>query len=134
VSGFEARKVDLFRPYPDEVPWQLLGQTGIDDDTLSELLSLDFVRVAKHQGRVVGAYGLRPLDPTRYELVTLVVEPAYRRQGLGRWLAGHAIGLAETKGGREILARPGPGPSRRFLEQLDFQPDGDALLLTLTPE
>lgn len=134
MSGFEARKVELFRPYPDEVPWELFAQAGIDDDAVRELLSLDFVRVAKHQGRVVGAYGLRALEPTRYELVALVVEPAYRRQGLGRWLAGHAIGLAETKGGRHILARPAVGPGRRFLEQLDFQPDGNRLLLTLTPE
>jgi len=134
VSGFQARKVDVFRPYPDEVPWDLLGQAGIAEEELSALLSLDFVRVAKHRGRVVGAYGLRPLEPTRYELVALVVERAYRRRGLGRWLAGHAIGLAETKGGREILARPGAAAGRRFLEQLDFEPDGDGLLLTLIPE
>ncbi len=139
MSAFRPRDVAMFRPYPDEVPWDLLTEpppagAGVDDGVVAELLSANFVRVAKHDDRVVGAYALRPLTPTRYELVALVVDAGYRRQGLGRWLAGHAIGLAETKGGREVVARPADAAARRFLADLDFHPDGDALLLTLTPE
>ncbi|MBK81293.1 MAG: hypothetical protein CMQ43_10345 [Gammaproteobacteria bacterium] len=139
MSAFRPRDVSMFRPYPDEVPWELLTEpppagAGLDDAAVAACLDANFVRVAKHADRVVGAYALRPVTATRFELVALVVEPGHRRQGLGRWLAGHAIGLAETKGGREVVARPADAAARRFLAGLDFQPDGDALLLTLTPE
>lgn len=139
MSAFRPRDVSMFRPYPDEVPWELLTEpapagAGVDDAVVTELLDANFVRVAKHDERVVGVYALRPLAPTRFELVALAVDAGYRRQGLGRWLAGHAIGLAETKGGREVVARPADAAARRFLTGLDFQPDVDALVLTLTPE
>lgn len=139
MSAFRPRDVALFRPYPDEVPWEMLTEPppaggGVDDAVVAELLAANFVRVAKYGDRVVGAYALRPLTPTRFDLVALVADVGYRRQGLGRWLAGHAIGLAETKGGREVVARPTDAAARRFLAGLDFRPDGDAVLLTLTPE
>lgn len=139
MSAFRPRDVALFRPYPDEVPWDLLTEpppagAGVGDAAVSELLAVNVVRVAKHDDRVVGAYALRPLTSTRFELVALVVDAGHRRQGLGRWLAGHAIGLAESKGGREVVARPVDAAARRFLAGLDFIADGDALLLTLTPE
>jgi GNAT superfamily N-acetyltransferase len=142
VSDFRARDVRIFRPYPDEVPWELLADAGVDDATLATVLALNFVRVAKHGGRVVGAYGIRPLTATCFELVALIVADGYRRRGLGRWLLGHAIGLAETKGAREIVARAVGGQDRRtgarapsrFLERMGFEPAGDGLRLILTPE
>ncbi|MEQ8857126.1 MAG: GNAT family N-acetyltransferase [Pseudomonadales bacterium] len=132
MSGLRPRDVDVFRPYPDEVPWDLLAEAGVDEDTLARVLELNFVRVAKHRGRVVGAYGIRPLAPTRFELVALIVADGYRRQGLGRWLLGHAIGLAETKGGREVFASARQG--RRFLEGMGFEAHADGVRLVLTPE
>ena len=144
MSGFRPPDVNIYRPYPDEVPWDLLAATGIHEDELAAVLELNFLRVAKHRGRVAGAYGLRPVTPLCYELVTLIVEEGYRRKGLGRWLAGHAIGLAETKGAREIVCRcgasagGGAGAAQRFLERLGFvaarPADRFALRLTLTPE
>jgi GNAT superfamily N-acetyltransferase len=139
MSGFRASDVHIFRPYPDEVPWELLGDAGVDDAALAALLDLDFLRVARHQGRVTGAYGIRPQTATCYELVVLIVAEGYRRQGLGRWLLGHAIGLAETKGGREIVTRRGGHEGRdrgaeRFLTRMGFEPDDAGLRLTLTPE
>jgi len=136
------RDVEIYRPYPDEVPWDLLEATESAEADLAAVLELDFLRVAKYHGAVAGAYGIRPLTVTRYELVLLVVAEPYRRQGLGRWLLGHAIGLAETKGGREILAGSGPAPgnavrgsrAQRLLSGMGFVPDGGGLLLRLTPE
>jgi len=128
----------MFRPYRDEVPWDLLVNTGAeagagaDEDALAAVLELDLVRVAKLAGRVVGAYGIRPLTPTRYELVALVVAEGWRGKGFGRWLLGHAIGLAESRGGREILVR-GQRPAA-FLRRFGFEPAGADLLLELTPE
>ena len=77
-------------------------------------------------------YVVRPLSATRYELCNLAVAPPYRRKGLGRWLLGHAIGLSETKGGREILVRN--ARPRGLFERAGFELHGDDLLLTLTPE
>lgn len=132
MSGFRASDVSIFRPYPDEVPWELLAGAGVDEQALAPVMDLDFLRVAKHQGRVVGAYGIRPRTEVRYELVTLVVAEGYRRQGLGRWLLGHAIGLAETKGGREVVTADRAG--ERFLIRMGFEPCGSGLRLVLTPE
>ncbi|MDZ7669210.1 MAG: GNAT family N-acetyltransferase [Gammaproteobacteria bacterium] len=131
------RNVEIYRPYPDEVPWDLLETTESAEADLAAVLELDFLRVAKLHGTAAGAYGIRPLTAIRYELVVLVVAEPYRRRGLGRWLLGHAIGLAETKGGREIVARGTAArgaPAQRLLGAVGFAPQGSDLLLRLTPE
>lgn len=132
MGTFRARDVRIYRPYPDEVPWDLLAAAGLDEADPTAVLDLDFLRVAKHEGTVAGLYAIRPLQSPRYELVTLIVDERYRRQGLGRWLLGHAIGLAETKGGREIVVRA--PASRRFFARAGFEPLESDLLLRLTPE
>lgn len=129
------RDIRFFRPYPDEIPWELLESAMPDADaadTLAQVLELDLVRVAKRAGQVVGAYGIRPLSPTRFELVALAVAEGYRGRGLGRWLLGHAIGLAESRGAREVVVR-GRG-ARRFLAPVGFREDGADQVLILTPE
>lgn len=133
MKDFRPQDAGIFRPYRDEVPWDLLTESGAEEDDLAAVLELNLVRVAKFADRAIGAYGIRPITPVRFELVALVVDRAWRRRGLGRWLLGHAIGLAETKGAREILVRHGSA-SRGFLERFDFVPGDDGLLLTLTPE
>jgi len=129
------RDVRFYRPYPDEVPWELLeGAVGGPDagDTLARVLERNLVRVAKRDGRLVGAYGIRPLSATRYELVALAVAEGYRRQGLGHWILGHALGLAESKGAREVVVR-GHGATR-FLGRVGFRVEGPDQVLTLMPE
>ena len=132
MSDFRPRDARVFRPYPDEVPWDLLLEAGAEEDVLRDVLELNLLRVAKHEGRVLGAYGIRPRGATCYELVALVVAGAWRRKGLGRWLLGHAIGLAETKGGREVVTADTTG--ERFLTRMGFEPHGQGLRLVLTPE
>lgn len=132
VSEFRAQDVSIFRPYPDEVPWELLADSGVDEQALAAVMDLNFLRVAKHEGRVLGVYGIRPRTATCYELVTLIVAEGWRRKGLGRWLLGHAIGLAETKGGREVVTADTTGA--RFLTRMGFEPHGAGLRLILTPE
>jgi GNAT superfamily N-acetyltransferase len=152
---FRPRDVAIYRPYPDEIPWDLLEARRRDapahgdaEEVAEAGVDPELMRVAKHHGEVVGAYVIRPLTPTRYELCSLVVASPYRRRGLGSWLLGHAIGLAETKGGREILIRQTPSqPLFRDTEtgvirdtetglfvRAGFVASGDDLLLTLTPE
>jgi N-acetylglutamate synthase-like GNAT family acetyltransferase len=126
------RDLQTFRPYRDEMPWELLASAGADEDALREVLELDLVRVAKLDGRIVAAYGIRPLAPTCFELVALVVAEGWRGKHFGRWLLGHAIGLAESRGGREIVVRGQRHAA--FLARFGFEPDGPDLRLTLTPE
>jgi N-acetylglutamate synthase-like GNAT family acetyltransferase len=126
------RDLEMFRPWRDEMPWDLLVSSGADEDALREVLELDLVRVAKLEGRIVGAYGIRPLSPTCFELVALAVAEGWRGKAFGRWLVGHAIGLAESRGGREILVRGQRHAA--FLRRFGFEPVGSDLQLLLTPE
>lgn len=135
----KATDVKVFRPYPDEVPWDLLGQAPVDEARLVESLEQNLLRVGKHDDRVVGSYAVRAQTPLRYELITLIVAEGFRRQGVGRWLLGHALGLAETKGARELVARRcaglGTRSAERFLTRAGFRTDdADGWRFVLTPE
>lgn len=120
-ANFSYRDVDVYPPYPHEDPRHLVGTA--DDGEL--------VRVAKLDGRVIGAYRLVRTGQTRFAIKALVVDENYRGHGIGRWLLGHAIGIAELKGGRVIDA---PLAAERFFVESGFEPVGDMLRLTLTPE
>jgi N-acetylglutamate synthase-like GNAT family acetyltransferase len=131
-TDFRPRDAAIHRPYPDEIPWELLLEADPDEARVRDYVDADLMRVAKHEGQAVGVYVVRPLTATRYELLNLAVASSHRRRGLGAWLLGHAIGLAETKGGREVLVRS--TPLRGLFERTGFvREDGD-LLLRLTPE
>jgi GNAT superfamily N-acetyltransferase len=125
---FTLKDIDVFRPYPDEIPYDLLELAGAG----AEQADADLMRVAKLDGEAVGVYQLRVQNPTCYELVALAVEPGCRQRGLGRWLLGHAIGIAESKGGRVIRIRG--RKTRGLLTRTGFVAEGDALVLRLTPE
>lgn len=122
--------VTVYRPFPGEVPCDLVGADA----------PLDDVRVAKMAGRgseshgsesrVVGAYRLARLDAERFAVRALGVYPAYRGAGIGRWLLGHAIGIAESRGARIIDAEGPPG----FLQPVGFTPRAGGYRLVLTPE
>jgi GNAT superfamily N-acetyltransferase len=131
-QGFRPRDAEIYRPYPDEIPWELLLEADPDETRVYGYADADYMRVAKVAGEAVGAYVIRALEPTCFELCNLVVDRRYRGRGLGRWLLGHAIGLAETKGGREIEV-PG-APLRGLFERAGFIAASGRLLLLLTPE
>lgn len=127
-----ARDLRLFRPYADEAPWDLLAESGSDAETLADSVDLDLVRIAKLDDRIVGSYALALLSPTEYELVALAVERASRGRGFGRWLVGHALGLAESRGGRSVRVRGARHAT--FLARFGFARVDDGLLLELIPE
>lgn len=129
---FSLKDVHVYRPYADEVPWALLALSEADEASLRADTDMDLIRVAKLDGEAVGVYAIRALAPTVYELLALTVAPGCRRQGLGRWLLGHAIGIAESKGGREIRVRRAPGTA--LFERIGFAADAGGLRLLLTPE
>ena len=101
--NFDPRHVPIHRPYPDEVPWELLPESFADS------LDLNRMRVAKLHDEVVGVYAFERAAARRYRITALAVAAPHRKKGLGSWLLGHAIGVCETKGSREITV---PCPKR----------------------
>ena len=119
------RDVTVYRPFPGEVPVDLVGADA----------PLDDVRIAKLDGdsaerRIAGAYRLAQVEADRFEIVALAVYPAYRGVGIGRWLLGHAVGIAESRGGRIVDAK---GPAG-FLVHAGFERHNCGFRLVLTPE
>jgi GNAT superfamily N-acetyltransferase len=126
--GFRVTDVRVYRPYPDEVPWDLLdgrAAAGLAGDGLQ-------IRIAKLGDEVVGVYVIEPLDPLTFRIVDLVVADGWRRRGIGRWLLGHAIGLAESRGAREVQATD-PSP-RRFFASIGFVDAGAGMRFPITAE
>ena len=72
----------------------------------------EILRVAKLAGDIVAVYAMQRRGNT-FHLFGVVVAPSVRKQGLGRWVTGHAIGVAESKGGRHLTLDNG-GSSRCF--------------------
>jgi GNAT superfamily N-acetyltransferase len=130
--SFRPQDTRMFRPYPDEVPWELLRLADPSEERILDYADADLMRVAKYEDEAVGVYVVRPETPTRYEICNLAVAPAYRHKGLGRWLLGHAIGLAETKGAREIVVRR--TPLRGLFRKTGFVEDDGGIRLELQPE
>jgi ribosomal protein S18 acetylase RimI-like enzyme len=102
VKAFEPRDARMLRPYPEELPWDLLLDADPSRPRVESYLSDEFTRVAKLGDEVIGVYALTRHDPITFELMNIAVREAYQGAGLGRRLLGHAIGLAESKGARVI--------------------------------
>ena len=130
------REVEVFRPYSNEIPEDLLWAEGLQETEVARWLAADMVRIAKRQDEVLGIYAMdRDLasdNGATFVLHGLVVAPAWRKQGVGRWLVGHAIGVAESKGGRRV--RFPSQRAQRFLSSLGFVEDGQGQRFDLIPE
>ncbi len=123
MSRFDPRSVPVFRPYRDEIPWELLPEVALDPE---------WMRIAKLDGQVIGVYAVQPISRVEFRIDALAVAPPYRKQGLGSWLLRHAIGICETKGAQRIVATGNPGTS--IFRLAGFLPDGALLKLRLSPE
>lgn len=120
------REYPIFRPREDECPYALLGLSENDR------LDLDAIRVAKHRDIVVAAYLYKRVSDLVFEIERLGVSESYRKRGLGSWMLAHAIGIIESKGGREVSIR---APACEFFRRFGFRAtDSDVLRLTLTAE
>ena len=81
-------------------------------ERLSDPRRVETPILAERDNRLVGFAGVRivPCEfyPTPHaELTELYVEPAYRRQGVGRALAAHAERLAQGSGATELFVLTG---------------------------
>jgi ribosomal protein S18 acetylase RimI-like enzyme len=95
-------ELPIVRPRPEEMPWDLLLEADPSRERVEGYLDPKLMRIVKYEAEILGVYVLARREATRFELMNIAVRADCRQQGLGRWLLGHAIGLAETKGGRVV--------------------------------
>ena len=120
------REYPIFSPRESEWPpaWFNLEQIPTYD--------LNNIRLAKHGDRVIAAYEVEKCTSIVFTIKWLIVDPEYRNQGLGGWLLAHAIGIIESKGGREVWLHSEPS---EFSQRVGFEAAGPKKMkLTLTPE
>lgn len=116
--------IDIYRPWDEVAPFELLGLTPGDD--------LTFVRVAKRDDETLGGYHMVRLDPLNFEMRALVVRPEHRGEGIGTWLFKHAQALTESKSGRVLhSALAGVDALHR---RLGFEPVSGGWRFEVTPE
>ena len=123
---FDYRDLGVFQPDEAELPADIVGP----GDAAT-------VRVAKLDGVVLGTYRLQRQHGARFVLRALGVYAPYRGHGVGRWLLGHAVGVAESKGGRYVAAAAPTPQLRRFLLRAGFVAEGAAsagVVFHVTPE
>jgi len=106
----------IVRPRPEEMPWDLLLDADPSRERIESYLDPKLTRAVKHEGEMLGVYVLARHAPTRFELMNIAVRADCRGHGLGRWLLGHAIGLAESLGGRVVEV----GTGNSSLDALGF--------------
>ncbi|MCY3885189.1 MAG: GNAT family N-acetyltransferase [Gammaproteobacteria bacterium] len=109
------RDYPVFRPHWDERPEELLGQIFQSEE------ELDWVRIAKHEKKVVAAYQIARIDQFSFSISSLAVNEHYSGEGIGHWMLLHALGLIESKGGRIVRAKWGCNPP--LLERVGFRCD-----------
>ena len=126
------REVEVFRPYANEIPEDLLWSEDFTAGQVDTWLNAEMVRIAKRADDVLAMYAMDCGDGETYVLHGVVVSPGWRRQGLGRWLVGHAIGVAESKGGRHVLFPE--DRAKRFLGHVGFVDDQRGQRFDLIPE
>ena len=118
---FSYRDVRVHQPTADEMPRAIAPPRT----------PLAQVRVAKFGARVIGGYRLEDAGKGVFAIRALGVCPRWRHHGVGRWLLGHALGVAESRGGRVVEV---PCQACGFLEKSGFVRQGDRLVLAITPD
>lgn len=79
-------------------------------------------RVAEHHSRVVGFIALRSITPDEREILNVAVDPAERRQGIGKSLV--AAALEELDGRCFLEVRESNQAAIQLYQQLGFSPMG----------
>ena len=126
------RDFEVFRGDPAALP-EAMATTLATIAPAPEVL-----RVAKLGERIIGCYAMHeptPIDDDvarGFSLAMVVVDQNCKGNGVGRWLVAHAIGVAESKGGRHLEARL-HGPADFFIG-LGFEATDDGFRFDMHPE
>jgi putative acetyltransferase len=81
---------------------------------------------ARVDGRLVGVAALQELGATQGELKSMHTSAAVRRQGIGRALVTHIMGVAERRGYHQVMLETGNfpafAPARALYRSCGFEP------------
>lgn len=124
------REIEVFKPYANEFPEHLLAEA--DEAVVTAWQAAETLRIAKQREEILGVYAMQRIDSAWFELLGVVVAQPARHQGLGRWLVGHAIGVAESKGGRHLRVRASGGS--RLFAAMGFARDARGLYFDMIQE
>ena len=114
----------VVRPRTDETPQALLCLDCLSDPVDFQVETTCLVRVAKQDDIILGGYLLEPPEHAlTWRILRLAVSPNARGQGLGYWLLGHAVGVAESRGAAEITINLSDShPARNLFLRYGFEP------------
>ncbi len=126
------RSFDVYPPFRDELPLDLFEPPHSDDFCSPSDPPSEFVRIAKSPDQVLGIYELDRIDQRLFKIRSLIVVRSFRKQGVGRWLLGHAIGVAESKGARQVVLAS--NKAKDFFRKFDFYEVEGTLHYDLTPD
>ena len=123
---FNLRDIKIIHLDPQRIAepeWQLLLSADPSRDMVEAYLSEEYSRIAYHSTRPVAVYAMTRVNATCFEINNLAVLGSYQGIGLGRRMLGHALGLAESRGAREVLISTANSSLRnlRFYQQVGFR-------------
>lgn len=102
------RDTEFYRPQIDDLPQALQASLQQMLTDQSQQFDLEYTRVLGYRAPdtkntiVLGLYSMMPVTDIHFELRKWRTMAEYEGQGFGRRLLGHALGLAESKGGRRV--------------------------------
>lgn len=130
---FLTREIRIYYPYPQDFPRALLELSGLAEPLIEAARAEPLLRIAKHHDKAIGVYVLVSEGVEQFRITALAVQPEFRGRGLASWLVGHALGVAETKGAREVVCKAHTSVNR-LLPRLGFVERGDDWQLEILPE
>ncbi len=130
---FLTREIRIYFPYPQDFPQQLLGLSGLANDRIEAARIEPLLRVAKHKDLAIGVYLLVRESECQFRIAALAVLPEFRGKGIASWLVGHALGVAESKGAREVVCTRHASVNG-LLQRLGFVAQPDDWRFELLPE
>jgi len=126
------RSFDVYPPQRGELPIKLFAPPHCEDFYRPAEPPSEFVRIAKNPENVLGIYELDRVEKGLFRIRSLIVDRSFRRQGVGSWLLGHAIGVAESKGGRQVDLKN--NIAKNFFRKFDFYEVEGNLQYDLIPD
>lgn len=127
------REIRIYYPYPQDFPKALLASSGLAESCIEAARTEPLLRIAKHRDTAIGVYLLVKESVEQFRITALAVQPEFRGRGLASWLVGHALGVAETKGAREVVCGVHAAVNR-LLPRLGFVERAGDWRLEILPE
>ncbi|MEM7220483.1 MAG: GNAT family N-acetyltransferase [Pseudomonadota bacterium] len=130
------RDTDFFRPTVDAIDWSAFADAiAAPAEPVDRSLTRMLGEIVPPR-RPIGVYSLGRQTGSLFDIDYLAVAPEFRGQGFGRRLLGHALGLAESKGGRVVDICAPDDRSRAVFTRYGFEPTEDErrLRFVLPPE